>query len=132
MSALAALCTCSMRMHTEALRAQGCVMGSKEGKHCRLSVTSCLQALEEMQAAGHRPDAGVLNCAVEALAASGVLAAQLKAAQLFQAGVRAGPLRPQPQGKADLACIAFTAGTAQLALLQWLADLRRALLPTPS
>lgn len=29
-----------------------------------------------------------------------------------------------PQGKLDLTCIAFTVGTAILAVLQWLQDLR--------
>ena len=29
-----------------------------------------------------------------------------------------------PQGKSDLTCIAFTAGAAVLAVLQWLQDLR--------
>lgn len=45
----------------------------------------CAQALEEMQAQGHRPDVGVYNVVIEALARSGVLLLQLKAAQLFQA-----------------------------------------------
>ena len=45
----------------------------------------CAQALEEMQAQGHRPDVGVYNVVIEALSRSGVLLLQLKAAQLFQA-----------------------------------------------
>lgn len=32
--------------------------------------------------------------------------------------------RMMPQGKSDLTCIAFTAGAAVLAVLQWLQDLR--------
>ena len=32
--------------------------------------------------------------------------------------------RMMPQGKSDLTCIAFTVGTAILAVLQWLQDLR--------
>lgn len=32
--------------------------------------------------------------------------------------------RMMPQGKSDLTCIAFTVGTALLAVLQWLQDLR--------
>jgi hypothetical protein len=81
-----------------------------------------------MQAQGHRPDVGAYNSAIEALARSGVLAAQLKAAQLFGAAARAGVLRalPQGQGKADAALVAHTVGTALLGLLQWLHDLRRA------
>ena len=85
-----------------------------------------MQALEEMQAAGHRPDVGVYNCVIEALSASGVLAAQLKAAQLFLGAVRSGQLRPMLQCGSDMAVIALTVGSALLAALQWLADLRRA------
>ena len=36
--------------------------------------------------------------------------------------------RMMPQGKSDLTCIAFTAGAAVLAVLQWLQDLRCAAL----
>ena len=82
------------------------------------------QALDEMQVQGHRPDVGIYNTALEVLARSGVLSAQLKAAQLFQAATRQGQLRMMPQGKSDLTCIAFTAGAAVLAVLQWLQDLR--------
>ena len=35
-----------------------------------------------------------------------------------------GVCRMMPQGKSDLTCIAFTAGAAVLAVLQWLQDLR--------
>lgn len=35
-----------------------------------------------------------------------------------------GCCRMMPQGKSDLTCIAFTAGAAVLAVLQWLQDLR--------
>ena len=52
-----------------------------------------LQALDEMQAQGHRPDVGVYNVVIEALTRSGVLSAQLKAAQIFQAATRQGQLR---------------------------------------
>ncbi|CAL8469671.1 g9212 [Coccomyxa elongata] len=83
-----------------------------------------LQALDEMQGQGHRPDVGVYNVVIEALTRSGVLSAQLKAAQIFQAATRQGQLRMMPQGKSDLTCIAFTIGTALLAVLQWLQDLR--------
>ena len=89
-----------------------------------MGVCACMQALEEMQAAGHRPDAGVYNCVIEALTSSGVLAAQLKAAQLFLGGARSGQLRPVPQGGSDLAVLASTVGAALLAVLQWLVDLR--------
>ena len=81
-----------------------------------------------MQVQGHRPDVGIYNTALEVLARSGVLSAQLKAAQLFQAAARQGQLRMMPQGKSDLTCIAFTAGAAVLAVLQWLQDLRCAVL----
>ncbi|CAL5229689.1 g13058 [Coccomyxa viridis] len=83
-----------------------------------------LQALDEMQVQGHRPDVGIYNIALEVLTRSGVLSAQLKAAQLFQTATRQGQLRMMPQGKSDLTCIAFTAGAAVLAVLQWLQDLR--------
>ena len=86
--------------------------------------SSSAQALDEMQVQGHRPDVGIYNTALEVLARSGVLSAQLKAAQLFQAATRQGQLRMMPQGKSDLTCIAFTAGAAVLAVLQWLQDLR--------
>jgi hypothetical protein len=46
-----------------------------------------------MQAQGHRPDVGVYNVVIEALTRSGVLSAQLKAAQIFQAATRQGQLR---------------------------------------
>ena len=42
---------------------------------------------------GHRPDVGIYNTALEVLTRSGVLSAQLKAAQLFQAATRQGQLR---------------------------------------
>ncbi len=42
---------------------------------------------------GHRPDVGIYNTALEVLIRSGVLSAQLKAAQLFQAATRQGQLR---------------------------------------
>ena len=57
--------------------------------HCQECVArNCRQALEEMQAQGHRPDVGVYNVVIEALSRSGVLLLQLKAAQLFQARSR--------------------------------------------
>ena len=46
-----------------------------------------------MGSAGHRPDVGVLNLAMEVLQRSGVLPAQHKALQLFQAAQRQGQLR---------------------------------------
>ena len=46
-----------------------------------------------MQGQGHRPDVGVYNVVIEALTRSGVLSAQLKAAQIFQAATRQGQLR---------------------------------------
>ena len=46
-----------------------------------------------MQVQGHRPDVGILNTALEVLTRSGVLSAQLKAAQLFQGATRQGQLR---------------------------------------
>lgn len=52
-----------------------------------------VQALDEMQAQGHRPDVGVYNVVIEALTRSGVLSAQLKAAQIFQLAMRQGQLR---------------------------------------
>jgi hypothetical protein len=52
-----------------------------------------VQALDEMQAQGHRPDVAVYNVAIETLTRSGVLSAQLKAAQLFQTATRQGQLR---------------------------------------
>ena len=58
---------------------------------CRLHVST--QALDEMQVQGHRPDVGIYNIALEVLARSGVLSAQLKAAQLFQTASRQGQLR---------------------------------------
>ena len=42
---------------------------------------------------GHRPDVGIFNTALEVLTRSGVLSAQLKAAQLFQGATRQGQLR---------------------------------------
>ena len=51
------------------------------------------QALDEMQVQGHRPDVGIYNIALEVLTRSGVLSAQLKAAQLFQTATRQGQLR---------------------------------------
>ena len=51
------------------------------------------QALDEMQVQGHRPDVGIYNIALEVLTRSGVLSAQLKAAQLFQTASRQGQLR---------------------------------------
>lgn len=58
-----------------------------------IKLTLPAQALDEMQAQGHRPDVGIYNTALEALTRSGVLSAQLKAAQLFQAATRQGQLR---------------------------------------
>jgi hypothetical protein len=51
------------------------------------------QALDEVQVQGHRPDVGIYNTVLEVLTRSGVLSAQLKAAQLFQAATRQGQLR---------------------------------------
>ena len=61
----------------------------------------CAQALEEMQAQGHRPDVGVYNVVIEALSRSGVLLLQLKAAQLFQARFR---FRLREQGLGTTSC----------------------------
>ncbi len=56
-------------------------------------IVCLLQALDEMQVQGHRPDVGIYNIALEVLTRSGVLSAQLKAAQLFQTATRQGQLR---------------------------------------
>ncbi|KAK9807258.1 hypothetical protein WJX73_003948 [Symbiochloris irregularis] len=83
-----------------------------------------LQALDDMSAQGHRPDVGVVNVLVDMLSRSGVLLAQAKAVRLFQAAARQGQLRMMPQGPVDVTVVAFTVGTAVLATLQWLHDLR--------
>ena len=57
------------------------------------SLHGAAQALDEMQVQGHRPDVGIYNIALEVLTRSGVLSAQLKAAQLFQTASRQGQLR---------------------------------------
>jgi len=58
-----------------------------------IMIVCLLQALDEMQVQGHRPDVGIYNIALEVLTRSGVLSAQLKAAQLFQTATRQGQLR---------------------------------------
>ena len=52
-----------------------------------------MQALDDMQVQGHRPDVAVYNVVIETLTRSGVLSGQLKAAQLFQTATRQGQLR---------------------------------------
>lgn len=54
---------------------------------------NCLQALEEMQSQGHRPDVGVFNVIVEALSRSGSQPAFVKAVQLFLTASRQGQFR---------------------------------------
>ena len=123
-----------MRCSSDGSRA--CPPGDKHERSWRLVLKRDLgsqkrsppaQALDEMQVQGHRPDVGIYNTVLEVLTRSGVLSAQLKAAQLFQAATRQGQLRMMPQGKSDLTCIAFMAGAAVLAVLQWLQDLRYAI-----
>ncbi len=63
-----------------------------------------VQALDEMQGQGHRPDVGVYNVVIEALTRSGVLSAQLKAAQIFQAATRQGQLRCRLSSFLELKC----------------------------
>ena len=55
-----------------------------------------LQAFEEMQNQGHRPDVGVYNVLVEVLCRSGSQPASLKAVQLFLSASRQGQFRCDP------------------------------------
>ena len=84
----------------------------------------CLKALDEMQMGGHRLDAAILNLMMDVLLRSGVSTASVRAVQLFHVAHRQGQLRMMSQGSTDTTIIAFTVGTAVLALLQWFLDLR--------
>ena len=53
----------------------------------------CVQAYEEMQNHGHRPDVGVYNILVDVLARLGSQPAFIKSIQLFQTAVRQGQFR---------------------------------------
>ena len=52
-----------------------------------------MQAFEDMQIQGHRPDVGVYNTLIEVLSRSGSCPATLKAIQLFLAASRQGQFR---------------------------------------
>ena len=80
----------AQRMPQRSFRADTC---EKEGFIAECCMHDAAQALDEMQVQGHRPDVGIYNIALEVLTRSGVLSAQLKAAQLFQTATRQGQLR---------------------------------------
>jgi len=93
-----------------------------------------LSAFDNMVQSGFRPDATVYCSVVESLWDSGLLAAQLKAVQLFTAAKRQGIMKPGGCNGVGVGpfvdvpgavvCIAHTYAAAFLSVLSWLADIK--------
>eukprot|EP00884_Botryococcus_braunii_P006594 jgi/Botrbrau1/15936/Bobra.0088s0002.1 len=98
-----------------------------------------LQAFDEMQTQGHRPDVAAYNMVIGTLMQSGIQSVIRRAVQLFQAAMRQGIIRTMPLGSSEVGVVAFTVGSAVLCTLHWLSELRSRLLlqaqgggPTPA
>ena len=82
-------------------------VGGKVGFFGKLRSRNAVQAFEDMQSQGHRPDVGVYNTLIEVLSRSGSCPANLKAIQLFLAASRQGQFRcisPQVQHPCGAVC----------------------------
>lgn len=87
-----------------------------------------LKAFEQMQQQGCHPDATVFNALLEVLWRSGIVTAQMRAAQLWSSANRSGHFRiymhKHDTQVLQYSCIAFTTGAAIVIVLRWMTELR--------